>query len=81
MQSQPCGCQGIPQIHALNQGQGTVKPCSEYLQVVFLTTVADGRRFMFTVAWILSGALLALDTERDNDPVTAAVRAFRKSTL
>ncbi|KAJ6168843.1 hypothetical protein N7497_001686 [Penicillium chrysogenum] len=37
------------------------------------TTVADGRRFMFTVAWILSGALLALDTERDNDPVTAEI--------
>jgi hypothetical protein len=33
-------CQGIPQIHALNQGQGTVKPCSEYLQVVFLNKEA-----------------------------------------
>ncbi|KOS40672.1 hypothetical protein ACN38_g8461 [Penicillium nordicum] len=37
------------------------------------STVADGRRFMFTLAWILSGALLALDTERDNDPVTTEI--------
>ncbi|KAJ5170937.1 uncharacterized protein N7500_003720 [Penicillium coprophilum] len=37
------------------------------------STVADGRRFMFTLAWILSGALLALDAERDNDPVTTEI--------
>ncbi|KGO76283.1 Acyl-CoA oxidase/dehydrogenase, type 1 [Penicillium italicum] len=36
-------------------------------------TVADGRRFMFTLAWILSGALLALDAERDHDPVTTEI--------
>ncbi|KAJ5617200.1 hypothetical protein N7537_002314 [Penicillium hordei] len=37
------------------------------------STVADGRRFMFTLAWILSGTLLALDAERDNDPVTTEI--------
>ncbi|OQE41829.1 hypothetical protein PENCOP_c004G04983 [Penicillium coprophilum] len=37
------------------------------------STVADGRRFMFTLAWILSGALLALDAERDDDPVTTEI--------
>ncbi|KAJ5964947.1 Acyl-CoA oxidase/dehydrogenase type 1 [Penicillium vulpinum] len=37
------------------------------------STVADGRRFMFTLAWILSGALLALDAERDNEPVTIEI--------
>lgn len=37
------------------------------------STVADGRRFMFTLAWILSGALLALDAERDNDLVTTEI--------
>ncbi|KAJ5143457.1 uncharacterized protein N7515_002244 [Penicillium bovifimosum] len=37
------------------------------------STVADGRRFMFTLAWILCGALLALDAERDDDPVTAEI--------
>ncbi|KAJ5498719.1 Acyl-CoA oxidase/dehydrogenase type 1 [Penicillium expansum] len=37
------------------------------------STVADGRRFMFTLAWILSGALLALDAERDNDPVATEI--------
>ncbi|KAJ5207464.1 Acyl-CoA oxidase/dehydrogenase type 1 [Penicillium cf. griseofulvum] len=37
------------------------------------STVADGRRFMFTLAWILSGALLALDAERDNDAVTTEI--------
>ncbi|KAJ5824692.1 hypothetical protein N7447_007032 [Penicillium robsamsonii] len=37
------------------------------------STVADGRRFIFTLAWILSGALLALDAERDNDPVTTEI--------
>ncbi|CAG8890270.1 unnamed protein product [Penicillium egyptiacum] len=37
------------------------------------STVAGGRRFMFTLAWILSGVLLALDAERDNDPVTTEI--------
>lgn len=37
------------------------------------STVADGRRFMFTLTWILSGALLALDAERDQDSVTTEI--------
>ena len=37
------------------------------------STVADGRRFMFTIAWILSGALLVLDAERDQDPTTTEI--------
>ncbi|KAJ5855383.1 uncharacterized protein N7529_009327 [Penicillium soppii] len=37
------------------------------------STVADGRRFIFTLAWILSGALMALDAERDNDPITTEI--------
>ncbi|KAJ5787917.1 hypothetical protein N7457_002907 [Penicillium paradoxum] len=36
-------------------------------------TVADGRRFMFTLVWILSGVLLALDAERDHEPVTTEI--------
>lgn len=35
--------------------------------------VADGRRFMFTLAWVISGTLLALDSERDDDPVTTEI--------
>lgn len=35
--------------------------------------VADARRYMFTFAWIMSGALLVLDAERDNDPVTTEI--------
>jgi alkylation response protein AidB-like acyl-CoA dehydrogenase len=31
--------------------------------------LADGRRVMFTLAWMLCGALLALDAERDGDGV------------
>jgi alkylation response protein AidB-like acyl-CoA dehydrogenase len=37
------------------------------------TIVADARRYMFTLAWILSGALLALDSERDRDPVSTEI--------
>ncbi|KAE8148338.1 hypothetical protein BDV25DRAFT_19395 [Aspergillus avenaceus] len=35
--------------------------------------LADGRRLMFTLAWILCGALLALDAERDEDGVAREV--------
>ncbi|KAH1363524.1 hypothetical protein KXX14_007349 [Aspergillus fumigatus] len=37
------------------------------------SVLADGRRVMFTLAWILMGALLALDAERDGDAVAAEV--------
>ncbi|GIC89473.1 putative acyl-CoA dehydrogenase [Aspergillus udagawae] len=37
------------------------------------SVLADGRRVMFTLAWILMGALLALDAERDGDPVAVEV--------
>ncbi|KAJ5296160.1 hypothetical protein PENANT_c021G05274 [Penicillium antarcticum] len=37
------------------------------------TIVADARRYMFTLAWIVSGALLALDSERDRDPVSTEI--------
>ncbi|KAF4241550.1 hypothetical protein CNMCM6805_003824 [Aspergillus fumigatiaffinis] len=37
------------------------------------SVLADGRRVMFTLAWILMGALLALDAERDGDGVAAEV--------
>ncbi|CAG7944344.1 unnamed protein product [Penicillium nalgiovense] len=47
--------------------------CARFTTQDPASTVADGRRFMFTLAWILSGALLALDAERDNDPVTAEI--------
>ncbi|KAI9371428.1 hypothetical protein BJX61DRAFT_548264 [Aspergillus egyptiacus] len=35
--------------------------------------LADGRRAMFTLAWILAGLLLALDAQRDGDAVTAEI--------
>lgn len=35
--------------------------------------LADARRIMFTFAWILSGALLTLDAERDGDEVTMEI--------
>lgn len=35
--------------------------------------VADGRRFMFSLAWILCGVLLALDAERDQDATTTEI--------
>ncbi|KAJ5403722.1 hypothetical protein N7509_003593 [Penicillium cosmopolitanum] len=35
--------------------------------------LADARRYMFTLAWIMCGALLAVDAERDNDPVTTEI--------
>ncbi|KAJ5483988.1 hypothetical protein N7539_005784 [Penicillium diatomitis] len=35
--------------------------------------LADARRYMFTVAWILCGLLLVIDAERDNDPVSKEI--------
>lgn len=35
--------------------------------------LADGRQIMFTLAWIISGILLALDSQRDNDDVAFEV--------
>ncbi|KAJ5588464.1 hypothetical protein N7537_011142 [Penicillium hordei] len=35
--------------------------------------LADARRIMFTFAWILSGALLTLDAERDGDEVAMEI--------
>jgi hypothetical protein len=35
--------------------------------------LADARRYMFTLAWILCGTLLALDAERDQDPVSTEI--------
>lgn len=35
--------------------------------------LADARRYMFTLAWIMCGALLALDAERDNDGVSTEI--------
>ncbi|KAL2824376.1 hypothetical protein BDW59DRAFT_162480 [Aspergillus cavernicola] len=35
--------------------------------------LADGRRAVFTLAWILSGMLLALDAQRDGDGVTTEI--------
>jgi hypothetical protein len=35
--------------------------------------LADARRVMFTFAWILSGALLTLDAERDEDEVAMEI--------
>ncbi|KAL4783302.1 hypothetical protein BJX76DRAFT_368547 [Aspergillus varians] len=35
--------------------------------------LADGRRAMFTLAWILIGVLLELDADRDGDAVTAEI--------
>ncbi|KAJ5278698.1 hypothetical protein N7478_004070 [Penicillium angulare] len=37
------------------------------------TIVADARRYMFTLAWILCGTLLALDAERDQDSVSKEI--------
>ncbi|KAJ5601199.1 hypothetical protein N7510_010733 [Penicillium lagena] len=37
------------------------------------TVLADARRYMFTLAWILMGGLLAVDAERDSDPVTTEI--------
>ncbi|CEJ53950.1 hypothetical protein PMG11_00281 [Penicillium brasilianum] len=38
-----------------------------------LTILADARRYMFTLAWILCGMLLAVDAERDQDPVSVEI--------
>ncbi|KAJ5115481.1 hypothetical protein NUU61_001240 [Penicillium alfredii] len=35
--------------------------------------LADARRYIFTLSWILSGMLLALDAERDRDPVNSEI--------
>ena len=35
--------------------------------------LADARRYMFTLAWILCGILLAIDSERDQDPVSGEI--------
>lgn len=35
--------------------------------------LADARRYMFTLAWIMCGTLLALDAERDRDPVSMEI--------
>lgn len=35
--------------------------------------LADARRYLFTLAWILCGALLGLDAERDRDPVSMEI--------
>ncbi|KAL2867232.1 putative acyl-CoA dehydrogenase [Aspergillus lucknowensis] len=35
--------------------------------------LADGRRAMFTLAWILGGVLLVLDAQRDGDGVTGEI--------
>lgn len=35
--------------------------------------LADGRQYMFTMAWLVSGVLLALDAQRDNDSVAGEV--------
>lgn len=35
--------------------------------------LADARRYMFTLAWIMCGTLLALDGERDEDPVNMEI--------
>ncbi|KAJ5179112.1 hypothetical protein N7492_002322 [Penicillium capsulatum] len=35
--------------------------------------LADARRYMFTLAWILCGTLLGLDAERDDDPVSREI--------
>ncbi|KAJ5921612.1 hypothetical protein N7454_009086 [Penicillium verhagenii] len=35
--------------------------------------LADARRYMFTLAWIICGTLLALDAERDQDPVSMEI--------
>lgn len=37
------------------------------------TILADGRRYMFTVAWVVCGTLLALDAERDQDGVSLEI--------
>ncbi|KAL3457421.1 acyl-CoA dehydrogenase/oxidase C-terminal [Aspergillus heterothallicus] len=37
------------------------------------SVLADGRRAMFTLAWILSGTLLVLDGQRDGDGVTGEI--------
>lgn len=37
------------------------------------TIVSDARRYMFTLAWILCGTLLALDAERDSDSVSMEI--------
>ncbi|KAF7183261.1 hypothetical protein CNMCM7691_003174 [Aspergillus felis] len=37
------------------------------------SVLADGRRVIFTLAWILMGGLLALDAERDEDEVAVEI--------
>lgn len=37
------------------------------------TILADARRYMFTLAWVLCGILLAVDAERDQDPVSGEI--------
>ncbi|KAJ5803658.1 uncharacterized protein N7503_006108 [Penicillium pulvis] len=35
--------------------------------------LSDARRYMFTLAWVLCGTLLALDSERDHNPVSMEI--------
>lgn len=37
------------------------------------TILADARRYMFTLAWIICGTLLALDAERDQDDMSMEI--------
>ena len=41
--------------------------------VELVDALADGRQIMFTLAWLLSGLLLALDAQRDNEEVAVEV--------
>ncbi|KAG2416312.1 hypothetical protein HFD88_007527 [Aspergillus terreus] len=38
-----------------------------------MTVLANGRQIMFTLAWIISGVLLALDAQRDEDAIAHEV--------
>ena len=42
-------------------------------QVSFLDALGNGRRIMFSLAWIVMGLLLAADVERDHDEVATEV--------
>ena len=42
-------------------------------QADLASALADGRQIMFSLAWLVSGALLAHDTQRDNDATAVEV--------
>ncbi|KAL4927351.1 putative acyl-CoA dehydrogenase [Aspergillus undulatus] len=60
-----------PTVKVLREAWSGFK--TKFVSMEASALLADGRRAMFTLAWILMGILLALDARRDRDPVTCEI--------